>query len=120
MAKFVTLQRQSGVYAYFQQVIFNTMQLIRFADTDTLSLRQVDELNNVPKGTSFRVFRRCEAQLEEGRDFFYLAADEHKVLIDSLKASGQIYATTVNLVLLTRVGYQRMQQLATALPGGGR
>ncbi|MEL0169454.1 MAG: hypothetical protein VW877_15130 [Pseudomonadaceae bacterium] len=87
------------------------MHPIRFADADTLSLRQLDELNTVPKGTSFRVFRRCEAQLQEGKDFFYLPADEHKALIDSLKAAGQIYATTVNLVLLTREGYLRMQQL---------
>ena len=49
------------------------MQPIRFADTDTLSLRQLDELNHTPKGTAFRGFRRCEAQLEEGKDFFYLA-----------------------------------------------
>ena len=80
------------------------MQPIHYADTDTLSLRQLDELNHAPKGTAFRVFRRCEAQLEEGKDFFYLAADVHKALIDSLKVSGQIYATTVNLVLLTQSG----------------
>ncbi|GGE45020.1 hypothetical protein GCM10007421_19000 [Halopseudomonas oceani] len=90
------------------------MQPIQFANADTLSLRQLDELNKAPKGTSFRVFRRCEAQLQEGQDFFYLAADEHKALIDSLKASGQIYATTVNLVLLTRSGYERMIALSRA------
>lgn len=90
------------------------MQPIRFADTDTLSLRQLDELNHAPKGTAFRVFRRCEAQLEEGKDFFYLAADQHKALIEALKASGQIYATTVNLVLLSQSGYQRMTELSRA------
>ena len=90
------------------------MQPIRFADTDTLSLRQLDELNHAPKGTAFRVFRRCEAQLEEGQDFFYLAADQHKALIEALKASGQIYATTVNLVLLSQSGYQRMTELNRA------
>lgn len=90
------------------------MQPILHSNTETLSLRQLDELNNVPKGTSFRVFRRCEAQLEEGRDFFYLAADEHKALIDALKVSGQVYATTVNLVLLTRSGYERMTALSPA------
>jgi len=90
------------------------MQPIHYADTDTLSLRQLDELNHAPKGTAFRVFRRCEAQLEEGKDFFYLAADVHKALIDSLKVSGQIYATTVNLVLLTQSGYQRLTELSRA------
>ena len=87
------------------------MQPIVHANTETLSLRQLDELNALPKGTSFRLFRRCEQQLEEGRDFFCLPADEHKALINDLKASGQIYATTVNLVLLTRTGYARMQQI---------
>ena len=90
------------------------MQPIRFVDTDTLSLRQLDELNHAPKGTAFRVFRRCEVQLEEGKDFFYLAADQHKALIEALKASGQIYATTVNLVLLSQSGYQRMTELNRA------
>ena len=52
------------------------MQPIVHANTETLSLRQLDELNALPKGTSFRLFRRCEQQLEEGRDFFYLPADE--------------------------------------------
>lgn len=92
------------------------MQPIVHANTETLSLRQLDELNALPKGTSFRLFRRCEQQLEEGRDFFYLPADEHKALINDLKASGQIYATTVNLVLLTRTGYARMQQITRGAP----
>tara|TARA_R110000764_G_scaffold112761_3_gene199666 strand:- start:43454 stop:43726 length:273 start_codon:yes stop_codon:yes gene_type:complete len=81
---------------------------IPHAGVETLSLRQLDELNAVPKGTSFKAFKRCEAQLQQGHDYFYLPADEHKTLIDDLKASGQIYASTVHLVLLTREGYARM------------
>lgn len=82
---------------------------ISHAGTDTLSLRQLDELNGVPKGTSFRAFKRVADQLCEGQDYFYLPADEHQILINMLKASGQIYGTTVNLLLFTRSGYERLQ-----------
>lgn len=84
------------------------------AGVETLSLRQLDELNCVAKGTSFKAFKRCETQLQQGQDYFYLPADEHKALIDELKAAGCIYATTVHLLLLTRDGYARIQGIATA------
>ena len=84
---------------------------IRYANTDTLSLRQLDELNGLPKGTSFRAFKACSDELVEGKDYFLLPAGDHEGLINELKAAGQIYATTVNLVLLTRAGYQRLRQV---------
>tara|TARA_Y100000758_G_scaffold43364_1_gene28054 strand:+ start:3672 stop:3980 length:309 start_codon:yes stop_codon:yes gene_type:complete len=84
---------------------------------DTLSLRQLDVLNAAPKGTTFKAFRRCESQLREGVDYFYLPADEHAELIARLKAAQQVYATTVNLLLLTRVGYARLQQLLADVAG---
>ena len=87
---------------------------ILHAGVETLSLRQLDELNGVVKGTSFKAFKRCEAQLKPGEDYFYLAADEHKALIDELKSTGVIYATTVHLLLLTREGYWRIQGNAPA------
>ncbi|HDZ58081.1 MAG TPA: hypothetical protein ENI17_00285 [Pseudomonas xinjiangensis] len=86
---------------------------IRYADTDTLSLRQIDELSGFIKGSSFRIFKACEAQLQEGADYYYLPADQHQALIESLKASGQIYGSTVNLLLMTRNGYERMQKLVS-------
>lgn len=87
----------------------STVTPIFHTGLETLSLRQLDELNSVPKGTSFRAFKRYETQLQHGRDYFYLPANEHKALIDQLKAAGQIYATTVHLLLLTREGYARIQ-----------
>ncbi|SDS35537.1 ORF6N domain-containing protein [Halopseudomonas litoralis] len=86
---------------------------IHFAGSDTLSLRQLDELNGLSKGTSFRWFKACEAELSEGVDYFYLPADEFPELIDSLKASGQIYASTRHLLLLTRRGYECMRARST-------
>ncbi len=82
---------------------------IAYQGLETLSLRQLDELNAVPKGTSFRAFKRALPNLHEGEHFFHLPADEHKDWIDALKASGQVYATTVHLVLLTRSGCERLQ-----------
>ena len=76
---------------------------------ETLSLRQLDELNAVPKGTSFKAFKHCAEQLQDGRGYYYLQADENKALIDLLKSSGQIYGSTVHLVLLTRSGYQQIR-----------
>lgn len=81
---------------------------ILFAGVETLSLRQLDELNQLPKGSAFRWFKSCEAELVEGCDYHYLPAEEHAALIGQLKSGGQIYATTRHLLLLTRSGYQRM------------
>ena len=82
---------------------------IRFAGTETLSLRQLDELNGLPKGSSFRWFKACEAELVEGRDYFHLPAGEHQAFIDRLRSAGQIYASTRHLLLLTRSGYQYLR-----------
>lgn len=85
---------------------------IRYADRDTFSFRQLDELNKAPKGTSFRAFKACEPRLQEGKDFFYLDAEEQRQLIEQLKATHQIYATSVNLVLLTKSGYNQMRHVS--------
>ena len=86
-----------------------SIQPIRHADLDTLSFRQLDSLNGLAKGSVFKLFKARQARLQEGLDYFYLPAVEHAELIAELKSSGQIYATTVNLVLLTRSGYARLK-----------
>ena len=87
----------------------SSVRPILFAGVEVLSLRQLDELNKQPKGSTFRWFKACGSELVEGRDYHYLAADEHAELIEQLKQAGQIYASTRHLVLLTRSGYQRMR-----------
>lgn len=82
---------------------------IRFADTDTLSLRQLDELNSAVKGFSFRAFKARQATMVQGVDYFLLPALQHATFIEGLKRSGQIYASTANLLLITQSGYRRMQ-----------
>lgn len=83
---------------------------IRFRGQDTLSLRQLDERNQVPKGTTFRRFKACRAGLVEGRDFFRLDAGEHSALLASLREAGLIYPSSVHVVLLTESGYRRLTE----------
>ena len=85
-------------------------QFIPFGGRDTLSLRQIDELNGEPKGTAFRRFKARRAWLAEGSDFFRLDAAAHAERIAELRAAGRIYASTVHLVLLTEPGYRRLLQ----------
>ncbi|MDX1589270.1 MAG: ORF6N domain-containing protein [Oleiphilaceae bacterium] len=82
---------------------------IPFAGTDTLSFRQIDEMNGLTKGTTFRLFKRCLDQLVEGEDYFYLPDETHGEMIGALKESGQIYQRTTHLVLITASGYARLQ-----------
>lgn len=85
---------------------------INHAGQATLSFKQLDELNGVGKGTTFRVFKRWRGQLTEQVDYFYLPGNEHEPLIEALKASGRIYRSTTNLVLFTRDGYERLRELS--------
>ncbi len=86
-----------------------SVEPIHFAGVDTLSLRQLDELNGLPKGSSFRWFKACEGELVEGLDYFHLPADGHQAFIDQLRSAGQIYASTRHLLLLTRRGYEHLR-----------
>jgi hypothetical protein len=92
---------------------------IRFRDRETLSLRQLDELNQVPKGTTFRRFKACRSGLVEGRDFFRLDAVEHAALLASLRAEALIYPTSVHVVLLTESGYRHLRAAVSRGPEAG-
>jgi len=79
-----------------------------------LTLRQLDRLNNVAKGTTFRAFKRSREQLVEGEDFLLLDASSHRAWIEDLRRRGLIYPATVQLLLLTESGYQRLQAVGQA------
>jgi len=81
---------------------------INFDGVETLSFRQIDDLNGFVKGTAFRLFKRAGSDLMEGRDYYYLPASSHGAFIESLRALGSIYSSTRHLVLITRSGYGRM------------
>lgn len=89
-----------------------TITPIKHLDQQTLSFRQMDALNGLPKGSSFRLFKHHREQLREGQDFYYLDGEQHQPLLARLKASEQIYQRTTHLVLFTRAGYARLQTLA--------
>ena len=86
------------------------MQAIEHEGAVCLSFKQLDELNALPKGSSFRVFKRVRDGMQEGRDYFYLSAAEHAQRIEQLRRQGLIYSTSPNLVLITERGYQYMQR----------
>ena len=88
------------------------MEPINYDGTPTLSFRQADAMNGFTKGTTFRLFKRAGDALQENRDFFYLPASEHAEWIEELRAAGRIYPSSRHLVLLTREGYERLQQLS--------
>ena len=77
----------------------------------TLSFAQLDHLNGFTKGTTFRLFKAAREQLVEDRDYFHLPYPSNGPFIEALKASGQVYASTVNLVLLSRDGYTRLRRI---------
>lgn len=85
-------------------------QPFQYHGREVMTLRQLDELNDVPKGTSFRAFKRVRPYLEDGKDFFCLAADEQLQLLVALRQCALVYPASVSIVLVTRSGYQRMQE----------
>ncbi len=85
------------------------MQFIDFRGQSTLSFRQLDELNGLPKGSTFRRFKHLRDRLEPGIDYLYLATDEAPEFIEGLRREGRIYPGTRHLVLITERGYRRMQ-----------
>jgi hypothetical protein len=65
------------------------------------SLRELDESLQRPKGSAFRAFRRIEAHWLEARDFVVLHHERDRELIDVLRQQQRIYASTVNLIMLS-------------------
>ncbi len=84
------------------------VEFIQFRGLNTLSLKQLDQMNGVPKGTTFRRFKRREASLDEGRDYFLLRPGDAPELLARLRDSGMIYPSTVNCLLLTESGYRKL------------
>lgn len=77
-----------------------------------LTLRQLDRLNDVPKGTAFRAFKRALPSLVEGRDFFVLEPERDAARIAELKAAGLAYDSSRSVVLLTEAAYARLRAAA--------
>lgn len=74
----------------------------------TWSLKEIDGCFDAPKGTAFRAFKQLQEGLDEGHDFYYLSSADDAEEIETLRASGRIYATTVNALLFTEIGYEAL------------
>ena len=76
---------------------------------DGYTLREVDERFGRPKGSAFRAFKRQRASLREHVDFIVLPADAAGADIERLRAAGRIYRSSVNVVILTESGFERVR-----------
>lgn len=89
-----------------------------------LTLRQIDRLNQVAKGTAFRAFKRVEAQLSEGEDFFVFELNAGNAtdvaglgpaampegLWEALQSADALYPSSQVVILLTQKAYSQLQR----------
>lgn len=74
-----------------------------------MTFKQLDRLNGVPKGTSFRAFKRVRSELREGVDYFHLTESNAPELVAQLREREQTYLGPPGVVLITEAGYRRMR-----------
>lgn len=65
------------------------------------SFRELDLVSGQPKGSAFRIFKRLEEQLHESSDYVLLRHDQQRETIENLRSHQRIYASSVNVVLLS-------------------
>ena len=73
------------------------------------TLREVDLRLGLPKGSAFRAFKRQQAMLRENIDFIVLPARTENTEIERLRASGRIYRSSVNVIILAETGFERVR-----------
>lgn len=73
---------------------------------DAWTLKEIDKSRGAPKGTAFRAFKRLKHDFIEGRDFFYLSANEDAESIESLRRAERVYASTIHALLFPQAGYR--------------
>ncbi|MBI2384127.1 MAG: hypothetical protein HYV18_08665 [Gammaproteobacteria bacterium] len=74
-----------------------------------LSFKELDAALGLPKGGAFRAFKRLEPGLREGTDYRVLVPGRDDDALESLRRGGRIYASTVNLVLLSPAAAARVR-----------
>ena len=78
-------------------------------NTEGYTLREIDECHGLPKGSAFRAFKRLRGSLREDVDFTLLPAQSARPEIERLRAAGRIYRSSVNVVVLTESGVERVR-----------
>jgi len=77
--------------------------------TEGYTMREVDLRLGLPKGSAFRAFKRQRTVLREDVDFIVLAARTDSAEIERLRATGRIYRSSVNVVVLAETGFERVR-----------
>ncbi|HVT36960.1 MAG TPA: hypothetical protein VHE37_15325 [Nevskiaceae bacterium] len=77
-----------------------------------ITLREIDARLGQSKGTAFRRFKQLEPALREGADFVVLDAQRDRAQIDALRAQQRIYASSINVILLSPSSAQRLAAAA--------
>lgn len=81
------------------------------------TFKEIDVRHGRVKGSAFRAFKRVRERLREGVDFQHLDARAERERIDALRRAGRIYASSVNVVILSESGYRQVRA-ALASEGG--
>ena len=76
---------------------------------ENYTLREVDVRLGCPKGSAFRAFKRQRKALREKIDFTLLPARTAKAEIDRLRAAGRVYRSSINVIVLTGSGFDRVR-----------
>ena len=76
-----------------------------------ITFLELDRRWQARKGTAFRAFKRALPDLREGIDFIYLHAHRQADEIAALRVAGRIYASSVNVVLLSATGIAKLGNL---------
>ena len=78
-------------------------------NTEGYTLREIDLRLGRSKGSAFRAFKRQRETLRENVDFTLLPAHTAGVEIERLRAAGRIYRSSINVVILTESGFERVR-----------
>lgn len=84
-----------------------------------MTFRQMDRALGVPKGTSFRRFKRERTRLVAGRDYVQLDPVEHAEVIRQLVRDGMAYPVPAAVVLLRPVAIARVAGVTLERLTGG-
>lgn len=68
---------------------------------DWIGLRRLDRAHGWPKGTAFKAFKAQRSRWSEGREYVVLHYERDRARIEELKRAGEIYASSVNAVLVS-------------------
>ena len=79
-------------------------------NTEGYTLREIDLRLGRSKGSAFRAFKRQrEGAPGENVDFTLLPAHTARAEIERLRAAGRIYRSSINVIVLTESGFDRVR-----------